>query len=58
MADRELTEYIKTLISTLNHGDLINIVSTDILEGLGDDLECSNEVPGLLLFNESESEDE
>ena len=58
MTDRELIEYIKILISTLNHGDLINIVSTDILEGLDDDLEYSNEVPDLLLFNESENEDE
>jgi hypothetical protein len=58
MADRELIEHVKALISTLNHGDLINTVSADILEGLGDDLEHSNEVPRLLLFSEPESDDE
>jgi hypothetical protein len=57
MADRELIEHVKALISTLNHGDLINTVSADILEGLGDDLEHLNEVPRLL-FSEPESDDE
>jgi hypothetical protein len=58
MIDHEFIKYIKILISILNHGDLINIISADILQGFNDDLEYSNEIPHLLLFNESENEDE